>query len=139
MPQARVSPFPSVFFRVIMRLYRSLYNGFSLFLLLLSGSLSVVLCFRLQMVSPPLSSQRYCSMCRRRLSEECFPRAPMGRAPYRICTACKQRNRVRKRRQPLADITNVAAGAVGAIDQPPEPEPEPQRFAIRFGPNGRYL
>ena len=45
---------------------------------------------------PPLpSSQRYCTMCLRRLPEDSFPRAPLGRAPYRVCNICKQRNRSR--------------------------------------------
>ena len=51
-------------------------------------------------VIPPLpSSQQYCTMCLIQLPENSFPRAPLGRAPYRVCNACKQRNRGRDRTQ----------------------------------------
>lgn len=66
------------------------------------------------MSSPP-GSQRFCSKCRKKKDPAEFPVAPLGRAPYKICKECQQRNRRRQPqsqpRRPLADVTNVVANS----------------------------
>jgi len=45
-------------------------------------------------------SQRFCKTCRRSLPANCFPTAPLGRAPYSLCKECQKRKRMRYRERP---------------------------------------